>query len=104
MEFIQLEMFVAVVEESTFRDAAVRVLRTQPAVSMAIHKLEEEIGMHLLLRGNHPRLHGNQARQLTEAGEKLYRYARTLLDLRRQVLSDLSEVRYRSTQKEKVPL
>ena len=44
MELMQLEMFVAMVEEGSFRRAADRVFRTQPAVTMAIRKLEQELG------------------------------------------------------------
>ena len=44
MELMQLEMFVAVVEEGSVHGAADRVFRTQPAVSLAVLKLEKEIG------------------------------------------------------------
>ena len=44
MELMQLEMLVATVEEGGMRKAAGRVSRTQAAVSMALRKLEEEIG------------------------------------------------------------
>lgn len=40
MEFQQLEMFVAVVEEGSVRRAAERVFRTAPAVSIAVRKLD----------------------------------------------------------------
>jgi len=42
MELMQLEVFVAVVEEGSVRAAAERVFRTQPAVSIAVGKLERE--------------------------------------------------------------
>src|SRR5258708_34455091 len=44
MELMQLEMFVAMVEEGNFHKAAEKVFRTQPAVSRALRKLEREIG------------------------------------------------------------
>ena len=44
MDLLQLEHFLAIVEERTFTRAAERVSRTQPAVSQSIKKLEEEIG------------------------------------------------------------
>ena len=88
MEFMQLEMFVAVVEERTVRAASNRVCRTQPAVSMAIHKLENELEIPLFERINHERL-------LTEGGEMLYAYARRLLDLRGAAVCALAEVRSR---------
>lgn len=74
MEFKQLEMFVSVAEERNVQRAATRVYRTQPAVSMAIRKLEEEAGAALFIRSDRFRL--------TEAGEVLYRYAKRLLALR----------------------
>ena len=45
MDLLQLEHFLAVVEERTFTRAAERVGRSQPAVSLSIKKLEEEVGM-----------------------------------------------------------
>jgi len=47
---MQLEMFLAVVEERSVNKAAGRVCRTQPAVSIALRKLEEEFGVPLLNR------------------------------------------------------
>ena len=40
MELSQLETFLAVAEERSFSRAAVRLHRTQPAVSQVIRKLE----------------------------------------------------------------
>ena len=76
MEFKQLEMFVSVAEERSMQRAAARVFRTQPAVSMAISKLEEEAGGPLFLRSRRERF------SLTGHGEILYRYAKRLLALR----------------------
>ena len=44
MDLSQLETFLAVVEERGFSRAAARLHRTQPAVSHAVRRLEEEIG------------------------------------------------------------
>jgi DNA-binding transcriptional LysR family regulator len=87
---MQMEMFVAVVEEGGVRAAAERVFRTEPAVSMAIRKLEEEIGAPLFDRSK------RYAYRLTEAGEALFKYAKQMLGLRKEavsVLSDLTKVR-----------
>jgi DNA-binding transcriptional LysR family regulator len=81
MELMQLEMFVAVVEERSVRRAAERVFRTQPAVSIAVNKLEREIGMPLLGGPRH------KGRELTKAGEILYECASQMLGLRDGVLS-----------------
>ncbi len=76
MEFKQLEMLVAVADERSVMRAAERVFRTQPAVSMALAKLEQELGSSLFRRS---REHGFQ---LTAAGELLCDYAKRMLALR----------------------
>jgi len=75
MEFQQLEMFAAVVEEGSVGRAAERVFRTAPAVSIALRKLEEEMGplFDRSERYNH---------QLTTAGRLLYSYATRILEIR----------------------
>ena len=83
MEFMQLEMFVAVIEERSVSKAAARVFRTQPAVCIALGKLEREIGTPLL---NRSRL---QKFRPTRAGRVLYEYAFHMLALRSEVLSVL---------------
>lgn len=83
MELMQLEMFLAVVEERSVQRAADRVFRTQPAVSMALRKLEHTIGTALLDRSRR----GNY--RLTQAGELLYEYASRMIGLRDEVLSTL---------------
>src|SRR5262245_54197794 len=81
MELMQLEMLVAVAEEHSFLRAAERVFRTQPAVSIAIQKLERRVGVPLLDRSR------RQSARLTPAGERLYEYARKILGLRDEALS-----------------
>lgn len=88
MELMQLEMLVAAVEEGGIHKAADRVSRTQPAVSMALRKLEAEIGAPLFDRSQ--RNHYT----LTEVGETLYAYAKRLLDLRGEALSALKELNH----------
>lgn len=85
MELMQLEMFVAVVEERSFLRAAERVFRTQPAVSIGLRKLEGRIGIPLLDRSH------RRSGQLTPAGEVLYEYASRILGLRDEALSALKE-------------
>src|SRR5258708_28141337 len=85
MEFMQLEMFVAVVEERIVVRAAERLFRTQPAVSIGLRKLEGRIGVPLLDRSHRRR------GRLTPAGEVLYEYASRILGLRDEALSILKE-------------
>jgi DNA-binding transcriptional LysR family regulator len=91
MELMQLEMFVAVVEERSVKRAAERVFRTQPAVSLALAKLERGIGTVLLDRSRRKRF------ELTNAGEVLYEYASRIIGLRNEVLSLFKEESVGST-------
>jgi DNA-binding transcriptional LysR family regulator len=86
MEFSQLEFFVTVVEEGSFSKAALRVYRTQPAVSIAVRRLEDEIGAPLFERSQ-------KAPVLTEAGELLYDYAKRILSLRDQTFNVVAELK-----------
>jgi len=85
MEMAQLEYFSKVVQERSFSKAADRVYRTQPAVSIAIRRLEEEIGLPLLDRSQ-------KTPVLTEAGQVVYDYAQRILALRDQVGQAISEL------------
>jgi DNA-binding transcriptional LysR family regulator len=86
MELSQLETFLAVAEERSFSRAAVRLHRTQPAVSQVIRKLEASVGETLFDRA---------ARDgaLTAAGVLLRDYALRLLALRREATSALGELK-----------
>ena len=86
MEFSQLEFFVTVVEEGSFSKAAERVYRTQPAVSIAIRRLEEEIDAPLFERSQ-------KTTALTAAGEIVYDYAKRILSLRDQAVDVVSELK-----------
>ena len=79
MDLLQLEHFLAVVEERTFTRAAERVCRTQPGVSQSVKKLEDEVGVLLLTRTS-------RDVSPTEAGLLLADYARQMIDLRAQAL------------------
>lgn len=81
MELMQLEMFVAMVEEGSVHGAAKRVCRTAPAVSMAVGKLERELEVPLFDRSR------RYAYRLTPAGEALLGYAKKMLCMRDEVVS-----------------
>jgi DNA-binding transcriptional LysR family regulator len=87
MELMQLEMFVAVVEEGSVRDAAERVFRTQPAVSIAVSKLEREFETPLFDRSK------RHEYRLTQAGEALYARATRMLSLRSETVSIVGDIR-----------
>src|SRR5262245_7674606 len=86
MDLLQLEHFLAVVEEGTFTRAAERVCRTQPAVSQSVKKLEEEIGAPLFSRDVHEVA-------LTDAGRTLVDYARRMVRLRDDAMRQLGGLR-----------
>jgi DNA-binding transcriptional LysR family regulator len=86
MELTQLEFFLMVVEQGSFSKAAVRVYRTQPAVSIAIRRLEEEIGAQLFDRSQ-------KTPTLTDAGELVFDYAQRILALRDQARDVVAELR-----------
>jgi len=86
MELTQLETFLAVAEERSFSRAAVRLHRTQPAVSQVIRKLEAAVGETLFDRAA-------RDGSLTAAGELLRDYAQRLLALRREASSALGELK-----------
>lgn len=77
---------MAIVEEKGFSRAAVRLRRTQPAVSQAIRRLEDELGERLFERGT-------RDGTLTAAGEVLRGYAERLLRLRSEAASAVEELR-----------
>jgi DNA-binding transcriptional LysR family regulator len=86
MELNQLETFLAVAEEKSFSRAAVRLHRTQPAVSQVIRKLEEAVGETLFDRAA-------RDGSLTASGVLLRDYAQRLLALRREATSALDELK-----------
>lgn len=89
MEITQLEFFLKIIEEGSFSRAAERAFRTQPAVSLAIRRLEEEIGAPLFDRSQ-------KSPTLTEVGEVFQGYARRIIGLRdeaRGVVAELRELR-----------
>ncbi len=86
MDFHQLEVFLAVAREKSFSRAAKNLLRTQPAVSLAIRRLEEELGESVFDRSS-------KTPALTDAGQLLLEYAERLLNLRGEISPALAELR-----------
>ncbi len=86
MDLLQLEYFLAVVEERSFTRAAERVCRTQPAVSQSVKKLEEELGTPLFDRDSHDVV-------LTEAGRALVEHARKMVRARDHAMRDVVALR-----------
>lgn len=72
-----LRTFVAVIDNGSFTQAARAVNLTQSAVSLQIKRLEEQVGLSLVLRKT-------PVVGLTEQGELLLSYARRILALHRE--------------------
>src|ERR1700720_3015114 len=85
MELSELLVFVTVAKEGSFSRAAERLYRTQPAVSLSIRKLEDDLGHPLFVRGARPV-------RMTDAGVMLREYAERLLNLREEVKKGLQEL------------
>jgi DNA-binding transcriptional LysR family regulator len=85
MEIAQLEAFVAVVEEKSFSRAALRVHRTQPAVSQSVRRLEDWFGAALLDRSS-------KSGVLTEAGRIVYDHSKRVLNIRQEARSAIAEL------------
>jgi DNA-binding transcriptional LysR family regulator len=74
MELGELKVFLAVASERSFSRAALKLYRTQPAVSQAIRRLEEQLGERLFDRQT-------KHATLTDAGSVLFREGTRLIHL-----------------------
>src|SRR3954454_19645703 len=86
MELYPLKVFLAVVTEKSFSRAAEKMYRTQPAISLAVQRLEAEIGEKLIDRSATPPL-------LTDAGRIVVEYARRFENLEADLQNALTELR-----------
>jgi len=84
MDTRQLAAFCAVVEKSSFSQAAEKLGVTQPAVSLQVRALEERLGQTLLDRS------GRRV-EPTEAGLRLYRSAQRMLALEEQLYDEVAD-------------
>jgi DNA-binding transcriptional LysR family regulator len=79
-----LRQFVAVAEELHFHRAAARLHMSQPPLTAAIRRLEDELGSELIVRGN-------RTLGLTVAGQTLLVEARATLQQAEQALQRTRE-------------
>ena len=85
MELHELRAFQTVAAERSFSRAAVRLHRTQPAISQAVRRLEDELGERLFDRSS-------KGGQLTEAGKIMLDYAERLSRLKDEAESAVREL------------
>jgi DNA-binding transcriptional LysR family regulator len=86
MEIYELDVLKVVAEEKSFSRAAKVLHRTQPAVSQAVRRLEDEIGEKLFDRST-------KDGTLTAAGEVLYDYACQMINLQRTARDAVRELK-----------
>jgi DNA-binding transcriptional LysR family regulator len=86
MDINQLEVLVTVAKEKSFSRAADILNRTQPAISQAIRRLEDDVGEQLFDRSS-------KDGTLTSAGNVLVEYARQMLNLRKDAQSAIRELK-----------
>jgi DNA-binding transcriptional LysR family regulator len=86
VDLAALQVFQMVAGERSYSRAAEKLFRTQPAVSIAMRKLEEWVGQPLFVRGS-------GARTLTDAGVLLLEYAERMLNMREEIRKGLRELR-----------
>ncbi len=90
MELYGMRVFATVATERSFARAAEKLYRGQPAVSLAVQRLEEEVGERLFDRGGREVL-------LTDAGRLLLEYARRFQNLSDELENRLAELRDNAT-------
>src|SRR5437763_8910311 len=86
MDLHSLQVFHAVATEKSFSRAAEKLLRTQPAVSLALQRLEQELGQKLIDRSGKDLI-------LTDAGQNVLDYARRFQSLQQELDNSLAELR-----------
>ena len=86
MDLAELRVFLAVAAERSFSRAAIKLHRTQPAVSQAIRRLEDELGERLFDRSSKDGM-------LTDAGDVLLDYAQRLMRLSEEATTSVRELR-----------
>jgi DNA-binding transcriptional LysR family regulator len=86
MELHSLQVFLTVATERSFSRAAEKLYRTQPAVSLAVQRLEQELGEKLIDRSGKDLI-------LTDAGRSVLEYARRFQSLQQELDNSLAELR-----------
>jgi DNA-binding transcriptional LysR family regulator len=86
VELSTLRVFMTVANERSFSRAAEKLARTQPAVSLALQRLESELGEKLLDRSAKDVV-------LTDAGRTVLEFARRFQNLESELDNSIAELR-----------
>src|SRR6185369_1891724 len=90
MELYPLQVFLTVANEKSFSRAAAKLLRTQPAISLAIQRLEQTLGEKLIDRLSKDLV-------LTDAGKIVLESARRFENLQGHLENAIAELRDKSS-------
>jgi DNA-binding transcriptional LysR family regulator len=90
MELYSLQVFLTIATEKSFSRAAGKLLRTQPAISLALQRLELELGEKLIDRSGKDLI-------LTDAGRTVLEYARRFQSLHQELDNSIAELRDNSS-------
>ncbi len=90
MELYPLHVFLTIATEKSFSRAAEKLLRTQPAVSLALQRLEADLGEKLIDRSGKELV-------LTDAGRTVLDYARRFENLSAELGNSIAELRDNSS-------
>src|SRR6476660_2851436 len=86
MELYPLHVFLTVATEKSFSRAAEKLHRTQPAISLALQRLEQELGEKLIDRSGKELI-------LTDAGRTVIDFARRFQSLQQELDNSIAELR-----------
>lgn len=86
MELYPLKVFLTVAMEKSFSRAGEKLLRTQPAISLTVQRLEAELGEKLLDRTGRELV-------VTDAGNIVLEYCRRFENLERELENAIAELR-----------
>src|SRR5271155_3224446 len=86
MDLHPLRVFLTVATERSFSRAAEKLLRTQPAISLTIQRLEAELGEKLIDRSAKDLL-------LTDSGKTVLEFAKRFDSLQGELENSLAELR-----------
>jgi DNA-binding transcriptional LysR family regulator len=90
MNLEYLMTYLQVAKLGNFSEVAKKLSITQPAVSFQIQKLERDLGVRLIDRGQ-------KSITMTDAGKRLLRFARVVAEERERLLGDLDRLRQEVT-------
>ena len=86
MDVKQQEYFAAIVEEGSISKAAKKLYISQPTLSQFLSRLENTLGVQLIVRSS------NNTLSLTEAGQLFYESSKKILAIRDEFESKLSDL------------